>query len=320
MYNRGARRANVGRPLFRGIAGRYRPGRQPMRTRSLAIAGVVAVLATLGAAPEPAGRPVPRAHAHNDYAHPHPLFDALHHGFVGVEADVFLVGRELRISHDKAKDWTTVPTLEAAYLKPLSELKAKRNSGGIYADGTRLLLLIDIKTEDVPTYRRLHEVLGEFQSANPGLFTEYEKTAARKYRVTRGAVDVLITGNRPREVMARQDHRYAAYDGRVADIGPDVRPDDAPEFIPLISDNWEKVFVNELAWNGTGDIPAATRAKLEAMVADVHREGKLLRFWKIPEDAPPVWAALLDAGVDLINTDDLPGLARYLRSRESGRR
>ena len=87
-----------------------------------AVGSTIAVLLTLavglGAAsrpvPEPAERPVPRAHAHNDYQHAHPLFDALHHGFVGVEADVYLVGKALRISHDKVKDWTTVPTLEAA--------------------------------------------------------------------------------------------------------------------------------------------------------------------------------------------------------------
>ena len=289
-----------------------------MRIGSLAIAGIVAAVAALGVAPEPADRAVPRTHAHNDYAHPHPLLDALHHGFVGVEADVFLVGRELRISHDKVKDWTTVPTLESAYLKPLARLQAKRNSGGIYADGTRLLLLVDIKTEDVPTYQRLHEVLGEFQSTSPGLLTVYTRAEEGKCRVTRGAVDVVITGNRPRDLMARQDLRYAAYDGRMADIGPDARPDDAPEFVPLISDNWEKVFVNELAWDGNGDIPPATRAKLAAMVDDVHREGKRLRLWRIPKDAPAVWAALYDAGVDLINTDDLRGLSSYVRSRQPG--
>ena len=32
-----------------------------------------------------------RAHAHNDYEHPRPLFDALDHGFKSVEADIWLV-------------------------------------------------------------------------------------------------------------------------------------------------------------------------------------------------------------------------------------
>jgi hypothetical protein len=179
-------------------------------------AGVIVVtLVALAASgvPEPADKPVPHTHAHNDYEHPHPLFDALHQGFVGVEADVYLVGGELRVSHEKKKDWSAVPTREESYLKPLGELK-KRRGAGIYADGTRLMLLIDIKTEENPTYLRVHEALASFESTCPGLFTTYRGDGVR-----RGAVDVVITGNRPREVMKRQALRYAALDGRVSDVG-----------------------------------------------------------------------------------------------------
>src|SRR5687768_12402642 len=268
-------------------------------------------------ASSPAERPVPRTHAHNDYLHPRPLFDALSHGFVGVEADVFLVGTDLRVSHNPVPDWTKVPTLQGAYLKPLAD-QAKRHKSGVYADGSRLLLLVDIKTEAVATYRRLHEVLAESQSAHPGLFTRYGKAnATGRYDVAPGAVDVVISGNRPRAFMAAQDERYAGYDGRLADVGPDARPDDAPEFVPLVSDNWNTVFTGDARWNGAGPVPAATKAKLEKLVADVHAEGKRLRFWNLPKDGPNVWGPLYDAGVDLINTDDLAGLAAFVASRAS---
>ena len=277
--------------------------------------------ATAGApsspAPAPAGRAVPRTHAHNDYTHEHPLFDALSHGFVGVEADIYLVGTELRVSHSPARDWAAVPTIQAAYLTPLSEMKTKRNNGGIYADGTPVLLLVDIKTEAVATYRRLHEVLADYQAANSGLFTVYTKAAGGAYRVKRGAVEVVISGNRPRQAMAQQDVRYAAYDGRPSDIGADTKADDGPAFVPLISENWNSVFDAEPRWDGTGDMPAPIRAKLARLVADVHAEGKRLRFWNLPKDAPAVWGPLYDAGVDLINTDDLVGLTGYVRSRLS---
>lgn len=290
------------------------------RVRAAAVAGWLALAFSLAAAPEPAGRAVPRTHAHNDYLHPNPLLDALHHGFVGVEADVFLVGNELRVAHDRKNDWSTVPTLEEAYLKPLAGLKRDHKGGGIYADGTRLLLLIDIKTAAAPTYQRLHEVLDEYERATSGLFTIITKRADGKYEVKRGAVDVVISGNRPREIMAQQAVRYAGYDGRIADIGPDVKPDDAPEFVPLVSDNWNSVFVKELKWDGTGEIPPATRAKLAALVSDAHGEGKLLRLWNLPKDGPAVWGALYDAGVDLINTDDLAGLAHFVESRQTTRK
>jgi hypothetical protein len=47
-----------------------------------------------------AAAPVPltRAHAHNDYLHARPLFDALDHGFCSVEADVWLVDGKLLVA------------------------------------------------------------------------------------------------------------------------------------------------------------------------------------------------------------------------------
>jgi hypothetical protein len=279
------------------------------------VAVFVALLALAAApapVPAPADKPVLRTYAHNDYEHPHPLFDALHEGFVGVEADVYLVGTELRVAHDKVKDWSTVPTLEAAYLRPLAELRDRRG-GGVYVDRMPLLLLVDIKTEAGATYRRLHEVFAQFQAKYPGLFTVFSKAPGGAWKPTRGAINVVISGNRPREVMAAQDVRYAGYDGRPADLGSGIPAD----FVPLVSENWKVVFTGEAKWDGSGDVPATTRVKLKGLVDATHAEGKQLRFWNLPVDGPAVWGPLYDAGVDLINTDDLAGLARFIKSRAS---
>jgi hypothetical protein len=265
-------------------------------------------------APAPAEKALPRTHSHNDYEHAHPLFDALHHGFVSVEADVYLVGADLRISHDKVQDWSKAPTLEAAYLTPLRDLKARRK-GGVYADGTPVMLLVDIKTEAVATYRRVHDVLANYQASSPGLFTKYSKAANGSYQVRPGAVTVVISGNRPRDAMAAQEVRYAGFDGRLADIGPDKRPEDSAGLIPMISDNWKVVFTGDARWDGTGEMPAATRMKLKELAETVHAEGKLLRFWNLPGNGPAVWGPLYDAGVDLINTDELAGLSSYVKGR-----
>ena len=40
------------------------------------------------------------AHAHNDYMHERPLFDALENGFRSIEADVFAQGDSLYVAHD----------------------------------------------------------------------------------------------------------------------------------------------------------------------------------------------------------------------------
>jgi hypothetical protein len=64
------------------------------------------------------GQPLAAAHAHNDYEHDRPLFDALEHGFTSVEADVWLVDGELRVAHD-LEDAKPGVTLESLYLDPL---------------------------------------------------------------------------------------------------------------------------------------------------------------------------------------------------------
>lgn len=265
--------------------------------------------------PTPKNESVPSTHAHNDYEHEYPLFDALHNGFISVEADIWLYpdDNELRVAHDPVVNPGTLPTLNQLYLTPLQNLAQQVNNGGIYADGTPIILLIDIKSEGLSTYSFLNDTLAEYAALSPGLFTTYYKNEFGGYDVTPGAVNVIISGNRPRDYMLSQELRYAAYDGRKSDLGTGV---DA-NFIPLISDNWNNFFSGELAWDGTGTIPNDTKAAIENLVAQVHQEGKILRFWNLPQDTPNVWGPLYDANVDLINTDNLVGLSEYIQARET---
>src|SRR4051812_44964964 len=62
--------------------------------------------------------PLPRAHAHNDYEHTHPLTDALDRGFGSVEADVYPIDGDLLVAHD-FKNVKKDRTLESLYLAPL---------------------------------------------------------------------------------------------------------------------------------------------------------------------------------------------------------
>ena len=121
----------------------------------------------------------------------------------------------------------------------------------------------------------------------------------------------MISGNRPLELMARQFVHYAAYDGRSSDLGTDA---DAA-FIPLVSDNWTNLFT----WTGAGEFPAAEQQKLQDFVAAAHESGRRVRFWATPEDSATreaIWSALIAAGVDYINTDDLAGLRAFLLAHD----
>src|SRR5438552_16169474 len=78
-----------------------------------------------------AAEPVPliQAHAHNDYLHARPLFDALEQGLCSVEADIYLVDGKLLVAHERRM---TKPerTVEAVYLEASGE-QAKKNGGRV---------------------------------------------------------------------------------------------------------------------------------------------------------------------------------------------
>lgn len=244
------------------------------------------------------GDPHDAAHAHNDYEHEHPLYDALASGFTSVEADVWLVDGELLVAHDLA-DVDPDRTLESLYLDPLRDL-VRDNRGSVYPgwDGS-LQLLIDIKSDGEPTYAAVHEALAE-----------HKRILERSVRghVRPGPVTAVISGNRPLETMRSQAVRYAFYDGRSGDLGSGL----PASLMPLVSDNWTKLFT----WQGEGAMPVAERERLHAFVDQAHDSGYRVRFWATPDQAGPardaVWTELAEAGVDHINTDDLAGLDEFL--------
>jgi hypothetical protein len=241
--------------------------------------------------------PLLHAHAHNDYLHRRPLLDALDHGFTSVEADVFLVGDEFCVAHEP-NAVRPERTLQALYLEPLRQ-RVQTHGGHVYRAGTRFLLLIDLKTAAQPTYQRLHEILAQYRD----ILARFDAQGRQE-----GAVTVIVSGNRPLELMRSQPVRYAGYDGRLTDL-----ESDAPAaFMLLISDLWGRHFT----WRGDGPMPVQERQKLCEIVQKAHAMGRLVRFWATPDAPSPareaVWRELLAAGVDLINTDDLQGLQEFL--------
>lgn len=237
-------------------------------------------------------KPLPQAHSHNDYEHKRPLFDALDRGFCNIEADVYLVGDQLLVAHDP---WDVRPerTLQALYLDPLQKTIAERD-GAIFPAGQRLTLLIDFKTAGPATYAALAKALKPYESFISGM--QDGKWQPRQ-------VDVIISGNRPVELVAEDKERLASIDGRLADLANDPPAD----LVPLVSDSWAPHF----SWRGTGPMPAAERKKLHDLAAKAHAQHRRLRFWGAP-DAPEFWQELQAAGVDVIGTDDLALLQSHL--------
>ncbi|MCX7397769.1 MAG: phosphatidylinositol-specific phospholipase C/glycerophosphodiester phosphodiesterase family protein [Planctomycetales bacterium] len=242
-------------------------------------------------APLPA--PLENAHAHNDYLHKRPLLDALDHGFTSIEADVFPVEGQLLVAHTFL-ELSKEKTLEGLYLKPLRDI-AKRNGGSIYGDGIPIILLVDIKTKGVEAYALLDSLLKSYDD----IVSSHLDGELREKAVT-----IIISGDRPRAEIEKSNPRYAAIDGRLGDL----EFSHSASLIPLISDNWG----NHFTYRGQGEMPAAEREKLAAIVKKCHEQGRRLRFWATPENST-LWTELQNAGVDLIGTDDLDALQKHLQ-------
>ena len=241
--------------------------------------------------------PLKQAHAHNDYLHRRPLLDALDNGFCSVEADIFMVGGQLLVAHTFF-ELDPKRSLRDLYLKPLQQ-RVKQNGGRVYPDGPVFTLLIDIKNNGEDTYRALHKMLAEY----PDVFSRFENGV-----FTEKAVTVVISGDRPFELIRNTLPRIAGIDGRLTDLDSAM----PAHLLPLISDNWRKHF----RWRGDGRMPPEERKKLDQIIGQAHESGRRVRFWASP-DKPAVWRVLRDAGADLINTDDLPGLRQFLSQAKS---
>ena len=242
----------------------------------------------------PAAKPIMRGHAHNDYAHPRPLFDALDSGFCSVEADIFLVNGDLLVAHFRF--WVrSERTLESLYLEPLRE-RARRFEGKIFPDAETFYLWIELKTDAQSTYIVLRKVLEKYSD----ILTRYENNT-----VIPGAVTVILTGNANLNLIRDEPVRYAAIDGSLGALDSGV----SAGMIPTVSLDWGREFSRF-----TGELSPVQRQKLAEQVRKAHERGRKLRYWNAP-DHEAFWSVLYDAGVDLINTDRLQRLQKFLIER-----
>ena len=233
-------------------------------------------------------------HAHNDYHHQHPFYDALAKGFTSIEADIFLVDGKLLVGHS-VDELDNKKTLEALYLKPLAQHIKDNN-----CPNSSMMLLIDIKSDGPETYQVLDQLLGRY---------DFILTSWIHGQVTPRPVTVVISGNRPEQQVITADQiRYAGIDGRLRDVGLEI----PASIMPLISDRWSSHFT----WTGHGSIPSNELQKLRKILHQAHQNGQMVRFWATPDkpnrDRENVWRVLLREDTDFIGTDDLAGLADFM--------
>lgn len=255
--------------------------------------GLLSPIHSLAQVPTDSISPIahPRAHAHNDYEHTLPLWNALQHGFMSVEADVWLINGVLYVKHFKPKNLEETPTLNKLYLEPLSAIISKQK-GRVYPNNPApFYLMIDIKHEGIATYEALKKMCKPYlpllEGENPPL-------------------KIFLSGARPIEQMLADKHVFMGIDGRPEDIGKGYSAAD----MPVISQRYGKI----TKWKGKTPISEEEFQVLKNLADACHKEGKKLRLWASPE-TELAWKTLLDAGIDLLNTDKLEEMDLFLQAR-----
>lgn len=226
-------------------------------------------------------------HAHNDYLNERPLFGALENGFNSIEVDIYQYQGELKVSH-LGMNLGSKPTLSELYLEPLEKYLSSNSETSIW-------LLIDLKQDDRNLLDLLHEKIDE----------KGQWFKSRKSKEAR-PIQIILSGAVQRRLIEENvSYEYFYLDGRIRHL--EERNWDS-ELMPLISANFKKV----VSWNGKGEMKSKDQARIVELVMRANAQGKKLRFWRTKDNAT-TWAKLNELGVPVVGTDDMAGLASYLK-------
>lgn len=233
---------------------------------------------------------LPNAFSHNDYRRKRPLADALDHGFRYVEADVYLRKGKLVVAH-------ILPclkknrTLEELYLKPLLEYVQQQPPG---QNKFPMTLMIDIKSNSKKAYRALLVLLEKYQPILSGY--ENGQTTIRN-------VTIVLTGRKPATLIQNTSSGFVFLDDNLRKIAPVT----STNLYPIASCKYSRL----MKWKGKGPVPEQEFQRLALHVEAAHKKGRKVRLWASPENKL-VWSELLKCKVDLINTNRLSTLRKFL--------
>lgn len=227
-------------------------------------------------------------HSHNDYANTLPFYEAYSNEVGIIEADVHWLNNELYVAHT-ATEITPQATLKNLYLDPLV-LKIKAMNGKPYPKNKPFTLMIDVKTEAIPTLNAIVNQLNNYPeiSANP-------------------AISIIISGNRPASNLWPTYPSFIQFDGRINENYT------AKELtrVAMISEDLKK----HSDWNGKGVLTQPDLVKIKAVIQKVHELNKKIRFWST-QDNVNTWITLMKLQVDYIGTDKTTELTQFVNNKE----
>ena len=259
---------------------------------------------------------IPKAfHSHNDYWRPLPFYSALSVGAVSVEADVWNYNGTLHVGHEESA-LTNERTFDSLYIQPILSVLRAQNPNSSFVDslptkngvydtsaGQTLYLFVDVKTDGPTTWPVVVKYLQPLRDA--GYLTTFNGTG-----VTPGPVTVIGTGNTPLNQIQGVSPRDYFWDAQTPYLGT-TQSNITADVSPIASTAFSANF--GLVRNQT--LNATQTALLESQIATAHAKGIAVRYWDQPGwpvgTRNAIWRILWDAGVDLLNVDDLEGCANF---------
>jgi hypothetical protein len=222
------------------------------------------------------------AYSHNDYRNRRPVHDALALGYRGVEADVFRVGTELVVGHDRGA-LRGASTLSHLYFAPLRD--RLHTCGYVLSDSTPLFLNIELKEADPVAFQYLLGQLREFEE----LFAAQPTGAA--------AVQVTLVGWWPSPDSVPWPN-YLRVQLAIEQLEHIPVIDSAR--VGFVSVDYEKF----LRWRGVADSQSVAQMTMTTARELARTLRKPLRVHHAPAERS-VYSWLLWQGVTLVGTTDL---------------
>ncbi|KAF1994357.1 hypothetical protein P154DRAFT_476181 [Amniculicola lignicola CBS 123094] len=300
-------------------------------------------------------QPVP-CHSHNDYWRRIPLYEALHYGCVGVEADVWLFDNDLFVGHN-TQSLTRTRTFQSMYVEPLTRMLDNKNiitefiasdltlpKNGVYEtdpDQT-LVLLVDFKNSGDDIYPFVVEQLTPLREK--GYLSYFDGTS-----VVRGPITVVATGNAPFDtVTANTTHRDIFFDAPLDRMFEDPNSEAVTNQSPSLSPRLRKrgqgqvgtdedsVFDSTNSYYASvsfsrsighiwgGQLNPEQINLIRGQIKGAQRRGLKARYWSTPQWPiglrNHIWDVLIQEGADILNGDDLQGMVRldWTKKRHHG--
>ncbi|KAK5122135.1 hypothetical protein LTR85_004381 [Meristemomyces frigidus] len=291
--------------------------------------------------------PIP-CHSHNDYWRRVPLFDALHWGCTGVEADVWNFDDELYVGHSLAA-LTANRTFSSLYVDPIIKLLDTMNpttdftkaaGQGVFDVDPKqtLVLLVDFKTNGAETFSVVSQQLERLRERGYLSFWDGNTLNPR-------AVTVVGTGNTPFDVLvSNTTYRDIFFDAPLAELW------ELPRNLVAVGEleNGTSLFAssNAASNQGKGGTEGVTSSdvfntstsyyastsfahtvghvwrghltprqmdKIRGQIRGAKRRGLKVRYWDTPtwpiSLRNHIWHVLLKEGADVLNVDNLRGAA-----------